>query len=671
MSTTLPPKQRRPEIEGLRTFAALLVAVYHIWVGRVSGGVDVFFVVTGFFITLTLLKHIDAGRIRPMMYFGRLFRRLLPGAAVVLTAIGMMTILFAPVPLWRRNFEEIIASSISVENLYLAFNAIDYLNAEDPATPAQHFWAMSIQAQFYVFWLLLAWVTLMIVRRWSLRPRRVLMMIIIAVFVTSLLFSIVQTHTMQPFAYFVPWTRMWEFSVGGVLALLGSRVHLRGSWAAAVSWLSLIVLVLTGAVLPVEQGFPGVIAAVPVLAAAGILISTRDDERSWAGTRLLSLRPMVWLGSIAFGIYLWHWPLLMLYRYVYGLDGRPGLLAGVGIIVVSIILAYATKLLVEAPVAQGWQRGRTARGIIAAGLVTAWVVAVSVPVGTIAVERARVANADFADSSWSDSCTGAAALSTGIDECRDQLGQLPLVPDRAAVRGDIGTAYDCYTKRDDHVLRACESFGDPDGPRVGVIGSSHAAMLVPELANVAVDRGWSLTPLVGNGCIWLVSADDGTCGDRLQQQESLLLDDPFDLLFVLGGVQEDLDEYPIDHVHAQFDALERVGTTVVVLEDNPRLTEALTQCTREVSDDDLRDGACDMTEVNGYEYRDGYWEVAQARDGVVDIPTRDLYCADDRCPIVIGGVIAYRDRHHLTMTYVEEVFPIMLERIDERLSRVY
>lgn len=70
MSQTTAPAKRRTEIEGLRTLAALLVAVYHIWVGKVSGGVDVFFVVTGFFITLTVLKHVDAGRIRPLAYFG-------------------------------------------------------------------------------------------------------------------------------------------------------------------------------------------------------------------------------------------------------------------------------------------------------------------------------------------------------------------------------------------------------------------------------------------------------------------------------------------------------------------------------------------------------------------------------------------------------------------------
>lgn len=654
--------KRRTEIEGLRTVAALLVAVYHIWVGKVSGGVDVFFVVTGFFITLTVLKHVDAGRIRPFAYFGRLFRRLLPGASAVLVFAGLITLLWAPAPLMERNFEEIIASSLSFENLYLAFNAVDYLNAEDPQTPVQHFWAMSIQAQFYVLWLLLAALVLLIVKLTAANARKTMAIALCVIFVISMALSIWQTATVQPFAYFVPWTRMWEFAAGGLLALAGSRLHLKGVAAGIASIASVVVLVLTGALLPVQGGFPGVIAAVPVAAAALIIISTREDERWWAGTRILSLKPFVWLGSIAFGIYLWHWPLLVLYRYWYGLDARPGVLAGSAMIIGAIVLAYLTKLLLENPVQNGWPKSPSLRPVIATGLVVAWVAAVAAPVGWIA---SVALSPHDSPTEQAAECSGYRALAEGVEECSAALEGGPLVPPRAEVRGDIGNAYECYTSADETRLEECDVFGGA-GTRVAVVGNSHAAMLTPDFRTMADERGWELTLLTGNGCVWTAVPENDDCGERIAQQEALLIDDPFDVVIVVGAASKEGERDAREYIDAQFDRLIAAGSTVVVIEDNPRLSEEQRNCLQSVGDAELASGVCDISAADGYDYIDQYWDVASARDDIVMVPTRDFYCYDGTCPMVIGNVVVYRDGHHLTLTYIDSMFEELMARIDQR-----
>ena len=631
--------------------------------GTVSGGVDVFFVVTGFFITLTVLKHVDSGRIRPFAYFGRLIRRLLPSAAVVLVFAGIITLLWAPAPLMQRNFEEVVASSLSFENLYLAFNAVDYLNAADPKTPVQHFWAMSIQAQFYVLWLLMAAIVLLIVKAFSANARRTMAWMLVAVFAGSLIVSIWQTSVAQPFAYFVPWTRMWEFAAGGLLALAGSRLHLRGAPAAFASLAGVIVLVLTGALLPVEGGFPGFIAMVPVLAAAAIMVSTRENEKWWAGSRLLSWKPLVWLGSIAFGIYLWHWPLLVLYRYIYGLDARPGMLAGPAIIIGAIVLAYLTKILLENPVLNGWPKGGRRRPLIAAALVVAWVAAVSAPVGWTAV---HTLGPDPSPVEQAEGCHGYSAMQKGSDECADVLAGGPLSPDRTQIRGDIGNAYDCYTDADATELRECGVVGTGD-TRVAVIGNSHASMLTPPLRELADERDWSLTMLTGNGCVWTAIPPSGVCEERLEQQEALLLgDDPFDVVIVVGAPLTDRTTDTRAFIDEQLDRLTAAGSAVVVIEDNPRLTTEQRNCLESAGDGELRDGKCDITAADGYDYIDQYWDVAQSRDDVITVPTRDLYCAAGVCPMVIGNVVVYRDTHHLTLTYINSMFPELLSRIDER-----
>lgn len=666
MTQTPAPAKRRTEIEGLRTVAALLVAFYHIWVGRVSGGVDVFFVVTGFFITLTVLKHVDAGRIRPLAYFGRLIRRLLPSAAIVLAFAGFITLLWAPAPLMQRNFEEIIASSLSFENLYLAFNAVDYLNAEDPKTPVQHFWAMSIQAQFYVLWLLVAALVLLMVKVLAANARKTMMIVLATLVVLSLGLSIWQTAVAQPFAYFVPWTRMWEFAVGGILAILGSRLHLRGTVAAIASLGAVVVLVLTGAVLPVEGGFPGIIAAVPVLAAAAILVSTREDEKWWAGTRLLSWSPLVWLGSIAFGIYLWHWPLLVLYRYWYGLDGQPGILAGPAIIISAIVLAYLTKRLLENPVQHWWRPGKAAkpgRRIVTVGLVLAWCIAVVIPVTTLVSADVRQNEAPVVASE----CNGYNALTAGYAACQEALQGVPLSPPRAELLDDVSSAYVCYTQSDASVLKECDPVGPDDAElKVAVIGNSHAAMLAPAFNAMAESRNWQVTSLPANGCVWTSTRDEAEgCGTRLEQQEQLFLgDDPFDVVVVVGGYFASGGAHEI--INQRIQQLVDAGSKVIAIEDNPRLDEERYDCQLRADDPKLSGEECALPEEVGYGFDDAYWDVAQERDDVIAIPTRDLYCIDGDCPLVIGGVIVYRDEHHLTSTYVATMFPELLSRIDER-----
>ena len=659
--------KRRTEIEGLRTVAALLVAIYHIWVGRVSGGVDVFFVVTGFFITLAVLKHVDAGRIRPIAYFGRLMRRLIPGASAVLLFAGLITLLWAPSTLAGRNFEEIIASSMSFENLYLAFNAVDYLNADDPKTPVQHFWAMSIQAQFYVLWLLVAALVLLIVKVFAANARKVMLVVLFMLFVVSLGLSIWQTAVAQPFAYFVPWTRMWEFAVGGFLAILGSRLHIRGTAAAFASLGAVVVLVLTGALLPVEGGFPGIIAAVPVLAAAAILVSTREEEKWWAGTRILSWKPLVWLGSMAFGIYLWHWPLLVLYRYWFGLDAQPGLLAGPGIILAAIVLAYLTKLLLENPVQNGWPKGRSHRPLIAVGIVVAWTAAAAVPVTGLVLDHQRQLAIENYEPGTADveACWGYQELTQEPGACDEVLESEPLTPLRQDAVGDNRWAYDCVSLYDDKELLTCE-FGPKDADtRVALMGNSHAAVMLPDFAALAEERGWHLTTMVGQNCVWASTEDSADCGTRLQEQESLLFEEPFDAVFLLGnaGQKEKPDDTPT--VEHRMPELLATGTEVIVLEDNPRMSYFQESCLYESSDEKLMDGGCDTSIDTGYDYVDPYWEVAQQYDETVTIGTQDLYCRDGKCPLVIGNVIVYSDRHHITATYAVTAWPAIVQRIED------
>lgn len=184
-----------PHIEGLRAVAAILVAIYHVYLGRVSGGVDVFFVVSGILITMALLGRVDgSGRLDWRGFLAGLALRLLPAAGAVLVVVALLAFALLPEVRHLETFREIVASFLYLENWMLAVQATDYLDRENVPSPVQHYWAMSMQAQFY----LLAMGTVMLTL-WACAPtgaafQKRLVASYASIFVLSLAYSIYQTH---------------------------------------------------------------------------------------------------------------------------------------------------------------------------------------------------------------------------------------------------------------------------------------------------------------------------------------------------------------------------------------------------------------------------------------------------------------------------------------------
>ena len=203
--------RHRPEIEGLRAVAVVLVLVYHVWFGRVSGGVDVFLLLTGFLITGSLLRALERdGRISFSAFWSRLARRLVPAAVVVLAGILAATYLFLPPSRWQQTISEVRAAALYHENWALARAAVDYLAREEALSPVQHFWSLSIQGQFYLLWpLLLALVVAVVARFSRLTVRAAVLAASVAVLAVSFVYSVWITAADQAWAYFDTGARLW------------------------------------------------------------------------------------------------------------------------------------------------------------------------------------------------------------------------------------------------------------------------------------------------------------------------------------------------------------------------------------------------------------------------------------------------------------------------------
>ena len=290
----------RPEIEGLRVVAALLVAIYHIWFGKVSGGVDVFFVVSGFLITTSIISRYNKeGEFKFLPYIKGLIKRLFPSVLTVICVTAILSFFFLPQSILGKTIKEIFASLFYYQNWQLALSSTDYLDKDQMKTPVEHFWAMSIQGQFYIIWFILfSAIFLLYKKKKNLNIINIMNLFLGTIFVTSLIYSIYLTHVNQPWAYFHTFTRVWEFSLGGLLAINLSKIKVNRYIASIIGWVGLFGLILTGILFDVSTMFPGYIALWPMLCAVFILVSG-NHETKFGVKRFLGSPAMVKIGGLS------------------------------------------------------------------------------------------------------------------------------------------------------------------------------------------------------------------------------------------------------------------------------------------------------------------------------------------------------------------------------------
>ena len=431
----------------------------------------------------------------------------------------------------------------------------------------------------------------------------------------------------------------------------------------------LLAVVSCGVLLPVSTSFPGFGALWPTLAALLVLVSGSSRDTRGTAAWLLSRRALVWLGGISYGVYLWHWPLLIWFRHLTRSES-PGVVEGLGILLLAVLLAWATSRLVERPFGR-WKPGahradaiKTTSLLVVLALLVGGSVASIGSIDATARETARAAE----EAATEDvACAGAAAMVAGLEECSESADPALLRPDPGALLTDTDGAYDCYAPKGATEQTVC-SFGTEgaDTLRVAIVGNSHAAMLAAGIRNRVDELGWTLDTFSGNGCVWGEIVVEVCESRQRQMTERLMTGEPYDLLLVtIGRGTRQIPEEQLESMSAAWTALMERGTEIVVVEDNPRVPVETAECVIASSPEELVDGACTFDRDDGYLVGDRGLLAAERTPGVKTVELGDLYCVDGECPVVIGNVIVYRDDNHLTSTYVESLMPFFLDRLDE------
>lgn len=694
----------RPDIEGLRAIAILLVVLYHASIGPFAGGfvgVDVFYVLSGFVITGLLLRELrTSGTISLAAFYARRARRLLPAAALVLLITLGASIIVLPPLLVPGVATDTAAAALYVANFRFAIGATDYFASAQAPSPVLHYWSLGVEEQFYLLW---PAIVLLVARGLGAPARRVAVTALL-IGALSLSLSLWLTSADAPLAFFLLPARAWELGLGALLAVAGTRLSaIPRRAAAAGGWAGLGLVTLGAIVVNDATPFPGLAALLPAVGTALVVASGARASALGPG-RLLGTAVPRFLGRISYSLYLWHWPLLVLPAVASGAPLPLGERAG--LVMAAVLLAALTQRWVEDPIRRGRFVGTApGRNLAMAGVLALVVAAASVGSGLAAGAGLQgsgrgsnpVAGAQSLESSLAQLASqppaGATptrgAASSGAPpagapaESPAGLPSLPPTPDGpvpadlqpslAAAPEDYPVTFPdgCNVPEGGWASRGTCLYGNLNSKTtIALFGDSHAAFWFPAMEGFAARQGWRLLNLTMSSC---TPADVPVYNSifkriysecpawREQAIERLIAMRP--AVIVVTGTHGISPVDPSGHLltddaltqaweAGMVRTLERLipaAGTVILLADTPTSQVDPPTCLSAHPTSVL---AC-ATPVAKAIYQPWLGAerlvVAQTDVGFID-PTYWV-CPSSPCPAVIGNLLVYQNAGHLTATF--------------------
>lgn len=590
---------------------------------------------------------------------------------------AVLVAVFLPYPRWLRNAIEIAASAGYVENWTLAALSVDYSAANATASVAQHYWSLSVEEQFYLFWPLVLLGAVAIAR--SIGGALVGRSVLVAVAVMgsgSLLASVLFTASSPNAAYFATFTRGWEFAVGGLIALAPEKWRLPRGVANPLSLLGFAAIVWSAFAYDESTPFPGSAALVPVLGTAAIILAGTRNDRLWHEVVTAS-RPVQWLGGVSYSLYLWHWPLIVIAPFA--LRAELSGVSRIVILLLTLALAWATKRFVEDR-GQQWPRwvdsGRRTFAYmgIGMGVVLALAGGLGLAHGVRSVQDAPPETVSLAP------CTGPRALENP-NTCDDVFGAAKDVTMTARneyfyLPEECTGPVEALPNVETESSYLCDfSAGEPTA-EVWLVGDSHAQQWQGAVFDLARAQDWRVTISYRGGCPVADVAFQGFRGPWTEEDaadcrawgrgvsDAVAAAAP-DLVFtsmaarlhvVDDGAGRPVMEQYVAGLRADWSRWTAAGSRVAVFTDPP--------FNQEVRDPDCvainRDDPIVCARPRSEAQPPDPLQIAAdptAVPGVIRIDTTDRFCDAESCYAVVGGIPVYYDADHLNLEYVRMLAP--------------
>ncbi|MES3666554.1 acyltransferase family protein [Mycobacterium intracellulare] len=690
----------RDDLDGLRGIAIALVAVFHIWFGRVSGGVDVFLALSGFFFGGKIIRAAlnPAVTLSPVAEVIRLVRRLVPALVVVLAGCAVLTILVQPETRWEAFADQSLASLGYYQNWELANTASDYLRAGEAVSPLQHIWSMSVQGQFYVsFLVLIAGLAYLCGRRPGARLKTVFLVVLSALTLASFVYAVIAHQDNQTAAYYDSFARGWELLLGALVGALVTRIRWPMWLRTALATVALGAVLSCGALIDGVREFPGPWALVPVGAAMLLILvgAGSTGERGAEGRLplpnwLLATRPLVELGAMAYSLYLWHWPLLIFWLSYTG-HKHATFLEGAVLLVVSGVLAYLTNRLVEDPLRY---RAASKPAPRPAAPTTRWLARLRRP--TLVLGSAVVllgVTLTATSFTWRQHVTvlrsagkelsvlnpqdypGARALTEHV-----RVPKLPMRPTVLEVKQDLpaSTKDGCISDFVNPAVVNC-TYGDAAAERtIALAGGSHAEHWLPALDILGKLHHFKVVTYLKMGCplsteqVPLIMGNNAPypqCREWVQQTMTKLVTDRPDYVFTTTTRPWNIksgDVMPATYIGI-WQTLSDNNIPILGMRDTPWLVKNGQPF--DPADCLAKRGA--TAQSCAIKRSDLLSERNQTLDFVSQFPQlkvldmSDSICRADVCRPVEGNILVYHGAHHLSPTYMRTMAPELGRQIAE------
>jgi peptidoglycan/LPS O-acetylase OafA/YrhL len=614
----------RADIDGLRAIAVLAVVIFHLFEGVLAGGylgVDIFFVISGYLITLILVRECEQGRFSLARFYERRIRRIIPALAfLILVVTGLAVLLLLPGDLTGYG-KSVLATFAFVSNIWF-WRDTNYFSAEAHTKPLLHTWSLGIEEQFYIFFPLLVFAVMRMGRR------RALFWLVVALSVVSYLLTVVVLQrNLAIVAFYLLPTRAWELGIGAILAMARPGQPRGGASTTLIALLGIVFIAASCVWVT-----PSLLAPLPAatFACAGTAMLIWAGQAANPVARLLSTSPMRGVGLISYSFYLWHWPLYVFAAYY--LIRHPTPLESMGLLVAGIAVSAFSWHFVERPFRQ---KAMPARKVVL----------------------------------WSAASVGAlAALAVGLIAVRGLPGRF--TGEAAAFNANAGRIYKCPVQSYVPVggALACpigKADADPKSAEVVLFGNSHALMYTPAVREALDARGMGGLLFNANGCLPTTTLNQTAACIETQRKNLTAIEATGAKVVIIafawnavtnemvGPGGKPLGVVPWPKIRADMAAviarLHDSGKRVVLVGPIPYPGyDMASVVSREIAYRGKAESPLDQTQTD-FDARFGaiYRWLDTAPSGSVAMRPASHFCDGTRCSFLIDGKPAYADSNHL------------------------
>ncbi len=650
----------RADIQGLRAIAVVGVMLFHSGVPGITGGfvgVDVFYVISGFLITGLMLRDATrkTGPRQLLEFYARRVRRILPAAALVVlaTMAGALVV---------ENGIEIVRVATDAKMTTLFASNVHFIGssayfAHNTASRLQQYWSLSVEEQFYAIWPLLFLVLgLVFVKRRRLGTSIVVAAICVASFAVSVFWT---THTYwtslrSVAAFYLLTARAWELGIGVLLALGAPAVaRLSPRLRAPLAWIGLAMVAAAMFLYDDKTTFPGWTALLPTVGTAVVIAAGIGYQRGDVTEKALSSGVSQALGRYSYSLYLWHWPVLLLFARHVHVISDSWIMQTFWMILLSGPAAVFTYHCVENPVRNAKPlRGRPFRSLsLGVAIMAVSLLAVAV-VTNIGYRQARTNHS-------------VAALPASASP---QILGTPVVP-KNLTPNLIAAADKQYVPEGcgHHCTVVPARVGEPT---VAVFGDSHAEHLLPGLSGAARAMGVGLDQHTFDGCSWFDNIGDRlknpTCDEWRAESLRLLRAKPPGLIILSSRNDRGRTATRAAwqaQVRRTLAKLPATSKTLIVSETPISTKGNLTQC---LADNLTKAFKCDQNPWPA-SWNDALLALA-TEHGASFLDLEPVICNPNRCPAISGTRLIWRDDDHLTLQYSASLAPWFRAQIEPALK---